>query len=382
MRHLRCKMENHLLGNHLWANAKALVFSGCFFDSAESDKWLRYGLRLVAEELEEQVLLDGGHFERSPMYHAIVLEDLLDLIQLANLYPKQIPGETVSRWRELATCMFSWLQVMTHPDGELSFFNDATLGIAPNLSALTSYRELLGLVNPSNKQVSALLGESGYARMQLGEAIVLADVAPIGPDYLPGHAHADTLSFEMSLFGQRLFVNQGIDRYGTDDKRLFQRGTAAHNTVVVDGENSSEVWSGFRVARRARPFNLFSELDSEPLTLRCAHNGYHRLSGKVTHTRQWTLTHGQLEITDFLTGKWQEAFASLHLHPDVNLLDFDQASCGFCIAGRIIRVTLDGGQLVVKDGSFHPGFGLSVPCVTLRLVFKSDSIRTRIEWTD
>ena len=85
---------------------------------------------------------------------------------------------------------------------------------------------------------------------------MLIDVAKIGPDYLPGHAHADTLSFELSLYGKRLLVNSGISRYGTSLIRQFERSTEAHNTVAIDNKNSSEVWSGFRVARRAYPLDL------------------------------------------------------------------------------------------------------------------------------
>ena len=82
--------------------------------------------------------------------------------------------------------------------------------------------------------------------------LLVCDVAPIGPDHLPAHAHADTLSFELSFKGRRVFVNSGTSEYGLSAERQRQRGTAAHNTLVLDEENSSEVWAGFRVARRAR----------------------------------------------------------------------------------------------------------------------------------
>jgi uncharacterized heparinase superfamily protein len=82
-RWLRQRLEWHLLGNHLFANAKALVFAGAFFDGTEAEGWLRNGLDIVQRELGEQVLADGGHFERSTMYHALALEDLLDLVNLA-----------------------------------------------------------------------------------------------------------------------------------------------------------------------------------------------------------------------------------------------------------------------------------------------------------
>jgi len=78
--YLRRRLEFHLLGNHLFANAKALIFAGLFFEGVEAGKWLKKGLQILAKEVPEQILNDGGHFERSPMYHSIILEDLLDLI--------------------------------------------------------------------------------------------------------------------------------------------------------------------------------------------------------------------------------------------------------------------------------------------------------------
>src|SRR5690606_38998441 len=87
-----------------------------------------------------QILADGGHFERSPMYHAILLEDLLDLVQLGDRYPGLIPGEMIENWQRTANQMLAWLRVMTHPDGGPTFFNDSALEIAPELAALETYR--------------------------------------------------------------------------------------------------------------------------------------------------------------------------------------------------------------------------------------------------
>ena len=140
------------------------------------------------------------------------------------------------------------------------------------------------------------LRDSGYVRLAAGPAVALLDVAPLGPDYLPGHAHADTLSFELSLFGQRVIVNGGTSRYGSGPERLAERGTAAHSTVQIDGADSSEVWGGFRVARRARPrdVRVHPGLDPLPpvlspaaagacagvLEVSAAHDGYCRLPGR------------------------------------------------------------------------------------------------------
>ena len=288
-RWLSQRLEIHLLGNHLFANAKALVFAGVFFEGPEAEGWLEKGLRILEREVQEQVLSDGGHFERSPMYHALALEDMLDLINFAATSLETMP----SRWRSFADSwletvgrMRIWLTAMCHPDGEISFFNDAAIGIAPSLMELEAYAGRLGLssVSVAGDGV-AHFPASGYIRVQRGAMVALLDVAPVGPDYLPGHAHADTLSFELSLFGRRVLVNSGTSRYGMGPERLRQRGTAAHNTVSIDGQDSSEVWGGFRAARRAKPFGLQIREDVNGVHVVCSHDGYARLPGRPIHRR-------------------------------------------------------------------------------------------------
>ena len=163
------------------------------------------------------------------------------------------------------------------------------------------------------------LAESGYIRVCWGNMVALLDVAPIGPDYLPGHAHADTLSFELSLFGQRVLVNSGTSCYGMGPERLMQRGTATHNTVAINGKDSSEVWGGFRVARRARPFGLRIEESENSLKVVCAHDGYTRLPGRPIHRREWRISEGAMEIVDTIEGGFDEAVGRLFFHPGLSL---------------------------------------------------------------
>ena len=223
VRFLMQRIEYHILGNHLFANAKALIFAGVFFSGEEAARWLGEGLKIVGNQLPEQVLADGGNFERSTMYHAIFTEDLLDLLNLAQAFPDVVPEPFVLRWREAAQRMLYWLDGMIHSDGEISFFNDAAIGVAPSPAELIAYARRLGLqVNPIHARVTHFV-DSGYIRLSSGRALALIDVAPVGPDYLPGHAHADTLSFELSLFGQRVFVNGGTSQYGTDEVRELER---------------------------------------------------------------------------------------------------------------------------------------------------------------
>ncbi len=363
VRHLRRRLEHHLLGNHLYSNAKALVFAGCYFDSAEAQRWLQTGLTLIARELDVQILADGGHFERSPMYHALALEDLLDLINLAQVYPDCIAAQTVRGWRDRAASMRRWLALMCHPDGEVSHFNDSVAGVAPSPAALHDYADRLAVPAPAPAEPLERLAASGYLRLQLGEALLLIDAAPIGPDYLPGHAHADSLSFELSLRGQRILVNSGIDRYGSDAERVRQRGSAAHNCVVVDGEDSSEVWSGFRVARRARPQGLKITCEDGAIVVECAHDGYRRLPGAVIHQRRWRLDEHGLQISDQLSGSFIQAAAHFHLHPASRV----QADGVVALPdGRTIEYAADGAVAMQED-SYQPGFGQRQAAQTLVL---------------
>ncbi|MFZ0255150.1 MAG: alginate lyase family protein [Gammaproteobacteria bacterium] len=377
-RYLSRRLERHLLGNHLFANAKALVFAGAFFSGKEADAWLRRGLRLLDKEIPEQILNDGGHFERSPMYHSIVSEDLLDLLNLAEAYPSTAPSE-IAIWREAAQRMRRWLAAMCHPDGEIALFNDAAVGVACTPASLDAYALRLGLgesVAPEDG-ITHLAG-SGYVRLQMGPAVVLLDVGEIGPDYLPGHAHADTLSFELSLFGQRVLVNSGTSCYGRGSERLRQRGTAAHNTVIINGLDSSEVWGAFRVARRARPVGLSVEQRQEYLRVSCAHNGYRRLQGKPVHWREWVLREHTLTVRDRIKGRFEEAISRFHFHPGLILAPKADNQSGVVSlpAGDALDWQVLTGKGEIGSATYHPRFGVTEEnqCLTARFTGPEASV--------
>jgi uncharacterized heparinase superfamily protein len=379
-RHLFKKIEWHLLGNHLLSNAKALIFAGLYFSGREADQWFRKGQSILAKQLPEQVLADGGHYERSPMYHALLVEDLLDLINLFGAYDRAAPDE----WTTAVQKMISWLACMTHPDGGIAFFNDAALGIAPSLADLADYARRLDIATQVSSTGSTHLDQSGYARLQRNGAVLLADIAPVGPDFLPGHAHADTLSFELSLCGSRLFVNSGTSVYGLGEERHRQRSTASHNTLAVDGQNSSEVWSGFRVARRARPFDAAFE----DARVSACHDGYRRLAGQPVHCRSWQLENAKLEIKDRLHGAGvHRVDIFFHVHPEwtTKLEGKTEILLAHVAAGIHARLQLD--PLLhwrVEPSTWHPNFGASV--VNQRIVGEWQGslpldITTRMEWS-
>jgi uncharacterized heparinase superfamily protein len=367
-RHLSRRLEFHLLGNHLIANAKALIFAGCFFEGSEAERWLEKGRRIVARQLKEQILADGGHFERSPMYHSLILEDLLDLINLTRAFDDTTHGNqrcTENEWAECAKGMRSWLKIMAHPDGEIALFNDAAFDIAPTPAALEEYARHLGLdVAETGFRELTHLRESGYLRLQLGPAVAFVDAAPIGPDYLPAHSHADTLSFELSLFDKRIVVDSGTSCYENNADRHYQRGTAAHNTVRIDRRDSSEVWGAFRVARRARPCDVSTSRTEKGTWVSARHDGYDYLPGKPRHCREWLLDEQSLQITDSIEGSGAHRIELFcHLHPDVVVQKLSARKVRLVLkANPIADLELEEDlALEVADSVYHPEFGLSIP---------------------
>ncbi len=365
VRYLRKRLEYHLLGNHLLANVKALVFAGLFFDGGEAKEWLATGLRILDRELAEQILADGGHFERSPMYHSIVLEDVLNLLAVCRVFPSAVSPRSLDRWARVAGEMFGWLAVMCHLDGEISFFNDATFGVALTPIQLRACANAIGLeVSTPPKDGILQLEPGGYVRMRRGPLLVIFDAAPVGPDYIPGHAHADTLSFELSWNGRRVLTNSGTSTYSVGSRRAWERSTAAHNTVEIDAENSSEVWSAFRVARRARPLDLKVERSDGALRAVCSHDGYRRLRGAPVHRRSIEIKDGVLRVGDTISGRGiHQAAGYFHFHPDVRV---EETTTGdwriFLPQGTKLRLIGQNGlRLTREEGEYAPEFGKLIP---------------------
>jgi uncharacterized heparinase superfamily protein len=384
-RWLRARLEIHILANHLWANAKALAFAGLFFDGPEAEGWLRKADAMLRREIPEQILADGGHFERSTMYQATIIEDVLDLINVTSAFPIPAGSHVADGCRAIAARMLRWLRVMTHPDGKRSFFNDAAFGIAAEHDSLASYANGLGLrVDTAPLAPLEVLEASGYARLENARAAVICDVAAIGPDYLPGHAHADTLSFELSIDGVRTLVNGGTSTYERGPDRERQRGTAAHNTVVVDGQDSSEVWDSFRVARRARPIDVTWGRDAGACWLRGAHDGYRRLPGRVTHAREWRLESAELRIRDRVEGPFTSAVTMLHLHPTVAATSTGVGTALLSAPGHDRLARLETSPAIpVGSGpsTWHPEFGRTEPSTVLTVPIGAEgALETAVSW--
>jgi len=356
--YLSKRLEKHLLGNHLFTNAKALIFAGLFFEGEEADSWLKKGQEILKRELPEQVLADGGNFELSTMYHAIFLEDCLDIVNIYNCYNLDVPLKI----KKIIPDMLKWLSSMTHPDGGISFFNDASHGVASSKKELVDYASRLGFSFDDSRRSVTYLKESGYMRIEQGDVTMILDIAKIGPDYLPGHAHADTLSFECSLFGKRLFVNSGTSEYGTGTQRERQRGTKAHNTLSIDNVDSSEMWAGFRVARRARVENFTLTNNNDEIIVSACHTGYKRLHGQPVHCREWRVARKNISIIDKVTGVGKHIIGlHYHLSPDAVVERIGENEVKISLNDKSMQMRIEGsGELKIETSTYHPEFGLTL----------------------
>ncbi len=384
-RWLTRRLETHLLGNHLFANAKALVFAGLYFANAEADSWRRIGTRLLARELPEQILHDGGQFERSPMYHALALEDVLDLLDAIAAWPSGDAQVAALRSALAARVpsMLRWLRAMTHPDGTLGRFNDCADGIAPPNDELFGLAAALGFDAARDDADGGVLvlPESGYVRVESGPVVALLDVAPIGPDYLPGHAHADTLSFELSLSGRRLVVNGGTSCYGDGPQRRRERATAAHSTVEVEGADSSEVWAGFRVGRRARVSAPRIERSEASIRVEGSHDGYAHLAGAPVHRRSWRFDAAGLVVEDALSDTDAVAVARFHLAPGLAIAAAGGGRWRISRGGALVAEVDTGGADARVEASFHaPRFGVVEPTTCLAIGLARGGAATRWTW--
>ena len=378
VRSLLYQVEHEYPGNHLLANAKALLFAGAVFSGGESDAWFDEGARILRKELAAQILPDGGHFERSPMYHAIVLEDLLDVLNLFSALHdrcRERCPDLDGTIRQTVGTMRRWLTCMCHPDGDIALFNDAAFDVACHPAELESYALRLGLPPvPACAERMVVLGDSGYVRVQSGPCVVLMDVGDVGPDFLPGHGHADTLSVEVSIHGSRVIVDPGVYTYETGCVRGQDRGTGMHNTLTINDQDSSEVWSSFRVARRARPVGLFTAVSDAEVEVSCAHDGYRRLRGRPMHKRTLTVTADGFRIEDLIDGEFRNAHTGFLLHPEVRPgvpVEAGRTASGLLHGewilpnGSTVRWTMEGQTGHYEAASYHPEFGIAADTTRL-----------------
>lgn len=384
-RFLRSNIEFHILGNHLFENIKALIFAGLFFKTGEAEKWLIFSIDLLREQLNEQVLEDGGHFERSAMYHVIFLEGILDIYNI--IQACNYKNETSSFLVQKIKRMCEWLSDVISPDGTLPFIGDSVSRIAVKSEDVLAYAARLGIYGEQESPaLPKYLDKSGYYCVRNKDMYLIANVGGVAPSYLPAHNHADTFTFELMLFGHKLITDTGASTYEPCDDRVYERSTAAHNTVLISNKNSSDTWKSFRIGKRAEVLN--SALENDGNMFFAEHNGYSKILGyKCLHKRTWICEDKRVAVFDKLDSEHDVDFkVFFHLCPEIRIVPSNGTN--------EIEVKLNDKAAIfhidpqlsfnIIDTYYSPEFGKKIPrktiCCTGKVSEESKRFENVISW--
>ena len=358
---LEKKLEFHLMGNHLLEDYYALFIAAVFF---KKERMFKKYSRALKGQLEEQILADGAHYEQSPMYHCIMLDRLLDCYNISTSNPVFEKQDEINAFLlEKAQNMLGHLKSVIWEDGSIPLLNDAAYEIAPTAAQLFDYADRLGI-----QYAATPLKECGYRKLCNKRMEAIVDVGNIRASNQPGHSHADTFNFELRVDGKPLIVDTGISTYNKTSRRLYERSTAAHNTVTINGRNSSEVWSGFKIGKRAST----SLIEDSAREIVAIHSGF----GKgYLHKRRFIIKESSFTIEDQIE-KGQGLFI-LHLSPN---LDIIKVKSDTVVIGNTAIRTLGGDKIIiskantsVKYNSFNETDVLSIPFTkTLKVTISID----------
>ncbi|HEV2801801.1 MAG TPA: alginate lyase family protein [Pyrinomonadaceae bacterium] len=341
-RHLETNLSTYFSPNtHLTGEALGLVYLGTLLpEFRAARRWRTTGARILFQELERQIRPDGVYFEQTSYYHRYTTDFYLHFLALLRADKDdatRVREESGARSREELRAdvleeklqlLLDHLMYLTLPSGTTPLFGDedggrlawfderphddfrSTLATGAALLRRGDYKyvaretteETLWLASARAladfdaldadvpAQESRAFREGGYYVMRDGwtaeSNYLLLDCGPHGS--LNGaHAHADALAIlALAARGRHLLVDSGTYTYtGSSALRDRFRSTAAHNTLVVDGESSSVAAGAFRWRTQARArcrrwlshtrFDLFEG----------EHDGYLRLLAPAQHAR-------------------------------------------------------------------------------------------------
>ncbi|MBI3701453.1 MAG: heparinase II/III family protein [Afipia sp.] len=291
---------------------------------ANQAKHIRIATRKLSEELQRQILPDGGHISRNPGALIELLPDLLPLRQTfaaRNIAPPPALLNAIDR-------MMPMLRFFRHGDGSFALFNGMSSAPPGLLATLLAYDDTHGIPMAS-------MPHSGFQRLDAGNTAVIMDTGAPPPPAISRDAHAGCLSFELSSGTCRIVVNCGIPATGRDNWRTFARSTPAHSALTYHETSSCQfvelkamkrMLQGALIVSGPTKVNAFREATNRGVLLTATHDGYARSFG-VMHQRVLMLSNdgNRLDGEDELInapgmsprGRDDDYMLTFHLHPSV-----------------------------------------------------------------
>lgn len=349
--------EDDLGYNHLASEIFAQCLYARMFLSDSSWK-ARSGEFLAC--MQDQLGVDGLQLERSATYQCHVLGHVDILIASGAVH-----GSFLAQMEHVSHTMKKALQAMIHPDGQIAVFNDAAVGDGPTPESLGVF--------PDRSLGHVHLTEGGFIAIRNGEYQIIFDSGPCGPLDMPGHAHADFLSVEISIGQSRLIVDPGVATYKAGDKRVWTKSAATHNGPHFLGQEPIEFFGAFRVGRRgeAHFFDRYADRSSMLATYGGWHDGYAQHGGMVSRFLAIE-TQSRFTLTDIWISRTPRDAQSYFLIPQDVITQVVSASADTIVLHlarekKYVRITSNNSDMLLTDRGVNYQFGPKKPCPSLEL---------------
>jgi|GEM_PF-6788796 len=334
-------------GNHLLLEILAIyVYSVLFSDLKFGKKWMDFSRPIFFEEINRQVTKEGIHSEQSTFYHHVVCTHFLKGYLVARNNGHQIPLE----FSEKLKSMLDYVHQSMKPDLTFPMLGDGDQMLSDDrehwetkviLAARTflfgepvceSFKSTINdspcwffglaayeLSATEDLPSSSVFRETGLAILRDAENYILFNAAPFGSALYPHHGHADALHVELCFAGKTVLMDPGGYAYVNDAMRFYVRSTRAHNTIVVDGIDQSEIFGVFGYGKLADTKMTKSVISEKIDVVEGVHYGY----WPIIHKRQLIFKKGNapyVVIIDYVVGKGRHKIEKyLHLSPDYRM---------------------------------------------------------------
>lgn len=336
--------EKHLLGNHYFENLKAIVICSLVF--GEEKIYKKYISKLI-KEADEEILPDGLHFERSLMYHKIIMEDEIRVAVVLRQFGREEYKSIIGYIKGMCTALYSL-------EGGLErtpLFNDAGEGVSKSAGfLLNAVKNRFDIVPEIRTCID------GYYRIDENGITVLMDCGELAPKYMPGHAHNDCLSYELFLNGKPVLVNSGTYQY-QGEHRSFFRSTKAHNTVTINDNEQSELWGEHRAGRKVSGVKVKAQ--DKTIIAEC------RNYLKEKHIRELTMQGGTLTVIDETEGKGK---SFLHIAGD-----YEYKNGTISDESLTAEIEAINAEFSVESSLYAPSFGKMEKCTLLTFSWNDDN---------
>jgi uncharacterized heparinase superfamily protein len=306
---------------------------------------LAKALKTLERELSVQILPDGGHLSRSPSLQLQVLQDLIDTRAVLRAVQIEVPGAL----KESIERMAPMLRFFRHGDRRLALFNNSLEEDGMLIDLVLTRSETKGRA-PSHAP------DTGFDRLQAFKSLVLFDTGKPPPRGFDDHAHAGTMSFELSHERERIIVNCGAYRGPKPNWWRVARASAAHSVLVVADTNSVEIRADGALGRSPTSVAHERAEHEGQQWVSATHDGYRERFGLIYARQLFLSADGEdLRGEDRLTGLPGAAFAvRFHLHPSVqaSLMRDGSAALLRLPTGIVWRLRAAGAEMSLGESVY------------------------------